>query len=70
MKVEAALRQNRAKWLLGLKAGPFDPQGPRFFSSVRDQQWKRLRGIIDLAPGIRVSPPFELPRREECFSWV
>lgn len=57
MKVEAALRQNRAKRLLWLKAGPFDPQGPRFFSSVRDQQWKRLLGIIDLAPGIRVSPP-------------
>lgn len=57
MEVEVALRQKRAKWLLWLRAGPFDPQGPRFFSSVRDQQWKRLLGIIDLAPGIRVSAP-------------
>lgn len=57
MKVEVALRLKRAKWLLWLKAGPFDLQGPRFFSSVRDQQWKRLLGIIDLAPGIRVSAP-------------
>lgn len=56
MKVEVALGRNRAKWLVGLKAGPFDPQGPRFFSFVRDEQWKRLLGIIDLAPGIRVSP--------------
>lgn len=56
MKVEAALGRNRAKWLVWLKAGPLDPQGPRFFSFVRDEQWKRLLGIIDLAPGVRVSP--------------
>lgn len=63
MKVEAALGQNRAKWPVGLKAGPSDPQGPRFFSFVRDEQWKRLLGIIDLAPGIRVSPLWTAKQR-------